>query len=94
MIVTESKLTELMGYTKSEIKGRRQTHWIEGVHFAYDPARKIVYHIGEIERWAFPVYETNAANAKFVGMNTSDYEPKSYPTRLLHPVSKKQQRYV
>jgi hypothetical protein len=94
VIVTESKLTELMGYTKSEIKGRRQSHWIEGVHFAYDPARKVVYNIGEIERWAFPVSETNAASAKFVGMNMSDYELKSYPTRLPHQVSKKPQRYV
>ena len=94
MIVTESKLTELMGYTKSEIKGRRQSHWIEGVHFAYDPARKIVYNIAEIERWAFPVYETNAASVRSVGMSINDCAPKSYPTRLPHQVSKKPQRYV
>ena len=51
MIVTETKLTELTGYTKSEIKNRRQRHWIAGTHYVYDPAGKVVYNVQAITAW-------------------------------------------
>ena len=94
MIVTESKLTELLGYTKSEIKGRRQAHWIEGVHYAYDPARKCVYNVGEIERWAFQGSETSAESAKSVGMKTESSALKHYRIHTPQPGNKKRQRFV
>ena len=94
MIVTESKLTELMGYTKSEIKGRRQSHWIEGVHFAYDPARKIVYNVGEIERWAFPVLEMCVEDVKSDGMKTANSAPNYSTIPLPHQANRKPQKYV
>ena len=51
MIVTESKLTELTGYTSGEIKNRRQRHWQEGRHFYYDGGGKTVYDVREIQTW-------------------------------------------
>ena len=94
MIVTESKLTELLGYTKSEIKGRRQAHWIEGIHYAYDPARKCVYNVGEIERWAFQASGTSAESVKFDGMSTTSCERKFYKSHSPQQVNKKPQKYV
>ena len=51
MLVTEAKLIAESGYTKSEIKNRRQRYWIEGQHFFYDGGRKAVYDIEAIGEW-------------------------------------------
>ena len=94
MIVTESKLTELLGYTKSEIKGRRQAHWIEGVHYAYDPARKAVYNVGEIERWAFQASEMYADAARLGGTRTVSSEQNCFNTPSPQQGNRKRQRFV
>ena len=51
MLVTEAKLIAESGYTKNEIKNRRQRYWIEGQHFFYDGGRKAVYDIEAIGEW-------------------------------------------
>tara|TARA_B100000575_G_C23064196_1_gene612686 strand:+ start:1030 stop:1311 length:282 start_codon:yes stop_codon:yes gene_type:complete len=93
VIVTESKLTELTGYTSGEIKNRRQRHWQEGHHYYYDGGGKTVYDVKEIQIWqkgspknmADVVSTTNST--EFVTSN--DYQS---PTRLQE--LKKRKKYV
>jgi|TARA_B110000858_G_C17607526_1_gene382948 hypothetical protein len=49
--VTEKLITEQFGYTSSQIKRRRQNHWIEGVHWYKDAANATLYDREEIRRW-------------------------------------------
>ena len=94
MIVTETKLTELTGYTKSEIKNRRQRHWIAGTHYVYDPAGKIVYNVEAIESWALKGYKICMGAAKLDGRKTANSAPNCSTTHTPTLVSKKPQQYV
>ena len=94
MIVTETKLTELTGYTKSEIKNRRQRHWIQGTQYVYDPAGKIVYNVGAIEAWALQGSEIGVVDVKSDGMKTAKSAPNCLSTHTPTLVSKKPRKYV
>ena len=50
-LVTENKLRDLTGYSSSQVKMRRHRHWIEGQHFAKEPAGVYIYDLREIENW-------------------------------------------
>ena len=50
-LVTENKLRDLTGYSRSQVKMRRHRLWVEGKHFAKEPAGVYVYDLREIEKW-------------------------------------------
>ena len=80
MIVTGEKLTELVGYTTAQIKHRRQKNWTEGVHFWFDPANKVIYDLGNIEKWqksTRPESEIAVENVRSDGMKDRSAGPKS-----------------
>ena len=51
MIVTEKKLVEMIGYTSSQIRGRRLLHWEDGIHYFTEPGGATVYDKARIEEW-------------------------------------------
>lgn len=51
MIVTEKKLIEMIGYTSSQIRGRRLLHWENGIHYFTEPAGATLYDKARIEQW-------------------------------------------
>ena len=65
MNVTEAKLSDITGYTKSQIKHRRQNNWEMGVHFWKDERNATIYDLEQIEQWQRQTQQgfiTNAAN--------------------------------
>ena len=69
-LVTENKLRDLTGYSRSQVKMRRHRHWVEGQHFAKEPAGVYVYSLKEIENWQktnLRALEKNAEKSKFIG---------------------------
>jgi len=50
-VVTERLLREAFGYTTSQIKRRRQMHWLEGVHYWRDEAGATMYSMEDIKKW-------------------------------------------
>jgi len=69
-LVTENKLRDLTGYSRSQVKMRRHRHWIEGKHFAKEPAGVYIYNVREIEKWQrqnLRALGKNAEKSKFIG---------------------------
>jgi hypothetical protein len=71
MIVTEQKIIGIFGYTKDQIRHRRQTHWQEGLHFHREPAGATMYSPEEIEQWIQQESTNVAANELLGGMKAS-----------------------
>ena len=67
MIVTEQKIIGIFGYTKDQIRHRRQTHWQEGLHFHREPAGATMYSPEEIEQWIQRTSANVAVNASLGG---------------------------
>lgn len=84
MNVTEAKLTEMLGYTKSQIKHRRQNHWQLGVEYWYDQGNTVIYNIGAIKEWqqkTKPELEKYEESAKYYGGKTRGKEVKFSTSR-------------
>ena len=99
MMVTESKLTELMGYTRNEIKARRQLHWLEGLHYAFDPGRKILYNVEQIQLWANPKAGQLASEicedvAKYDGMRATLDAQKFCHLHGIKQMPRRRHKYV
>lgn len=83
MNVTEAKLSDITGYTKSQIKHRRQNNWEMGVHFWKDERNATIYDLEQIEQWQRQTQMgliTIGVNAESDGTKEKNERPKSYRT--------------
>ena len=85
MNVTEAKLTEMLGYTKSQIKHRRQNHWQLGVEYWYDQGNTVIYNIGAIKEWqqkTKPELQNIAEDVGSTGTKTANRNLKYSTSRI------------
>ena len=83
MNVTEAKLSDITGYTKSQIKHRRQNNWEMGVHFWKDERNATIYDLEQIEKWQRQTQQgllSLEANAEYIGMRGKNVKQKSFHT--------------
>jgi len=82
MIVTEKKLSDLVGYTSGQIRRRRELFW-DSRHYWKEPGGAIVYSIEEIKRWQES--QKAAGSAELDGSKTERYivKPSTSHTPLL-----------
>ena len=83
MNVTEAKLSDITGYTKSQIKHRRQNNWEMGVHFWKDERNATIYDLEQIEKWQRQTQQgllNLEGNAEYTGTRAKDANTKSCRT--------------
>lgn len=50
--VNHKKMTDLTGFTYAQMKKYRQRgHWLEEVHWRYNPVNTIVYNPRKVDEW-------------------------------------------
>ena len=82
MIVTETKLRDLVGYTPNQVRRRRELFW-DSRHYWKEPGGAMVYSLEEIKRWQ----GSQKAEESVVldGSKTERYtvKPSKFRTQLL-----------